>query len=374
MIGTGCFDEPAMFAKLVSLLHGKGTTYSFFSRRFRRLTLKQFQLNGTTKQIVQFLLFLAIGTSVFYWLYRDQDWGQMGQILSQANFKWIWLSLFFGVISHWARAQRWRMLIEASQGRVKWHHTLMAVFIGYLANMVLPRMGEVTRCGVLSKYNRLSFATLAGTVVAERLVDVVFLLLVLLSAFALEFDLLGGFIAENVSFMWLLDLFTSMWWWLFVVALVALVWYIMRRAVQMSAFRKFKGIWANFKDGFRSLRTIQSKKTFLLYSVGIWAMYFLMQYTCFFAMGETSSLGATAGLVLLATGSIGMLAPVQGGVGTWHGMVIATLALYGVTREPAYAFALLVHGAQNLMIVFLGLVSLVLFPLLNPVQKPKVEG
>ncbi|MFT3740567.1 MAG: lysylphosphatidylglycerol synthase transmembrane domain-containing protein [Breznakibacter sp.] len=330
-------------------------------------------MKSTTKQIVQFLIFLAIGASVFFLLYKDQDWGQMGKILSQADFKWIWLSLFFGVISHWARGQRWKMLIETAGGHVKWHHTLMAVFIGYLANMVLPRMGEVTRCGVLSKYKHLPFAMLAGTVVAERLVDLGCLLLVVLSAFVIEFDVLHGFMAKNVNFIWILDLFTSVWWWIFVSGLVVLVWYLLRRAVQMSVFRRFKGIWANFKEGFRSVKTMQSKTKFLLYSVTIWAMYFLMQYTCFFAMDETAPLGPTVALVLLATGSIGMLAPVQGGVGTWHGMVIATLALYGVTSDPAYAFALLVHGAQNLMIVVVGLASLLLFPLLNPVQKNQVE-
>jgi uncharacterized protein (TIRG00374 family) len=330
-------------------------------------------LKNNLKQALQFVVFLAIGISVFYWLYKDQDWDKMKSILENIDARWIWLSLFFGIVSHWARAMRWKMLIEATGAKIKWYNAIMAVFTGYLANLVLPRMGEVTRCGVLSKYNNVPFATLAGTVVAERLSDLIALLLVIGSAFILEYDLLTSFLSSKISFVWVLDLFTSWWWWVIVACLIVLVVYIRQRVVQMSAFRKFKGLWGSFMEGFRSVKTMKKKHHFMFYTVLIWGMYFLMQYTSLFAIAETSNLTATAGWVLLATGSIGMLAPVQGGVGAWHGMVIATLALYGVTNEPAGAYALLLHGAQNLLIAIIGLLSFVLFPLLNPNYRKNVE-
>jgi glycosyltransferase 2 family protein len=330
-------------------------------------------LNQRLKQTLQILVFLAIGATVFYWLYKDQDWEKMKTILSAIDARWIWLSLFFGLISHWARAMRWKMLIGAAGSNVKWYNAVMAVFTGYLANLVLPRMGEVTRCGVLTKYNKVPFATLAGTVVAERLTDLVALLLVIASSFVMEYDILAKFLADKISFVWIIDLFMSVWWWLFIVLIVVAVIYIRRRVVQMAVFRKFKTIWGNFMEGFRAIKTMKNKHFYLFYSLLIWGMYFLMQYTSFFAIAETSGLTPVAGWVLLATGSIGMLAPVQGGVGTWHAMVIATLALYGVTNEPAGAYALLLHGAQNLMIAVIGLVALVLFPLVNPNYNRQID-
>jgi len=361
---------------LCCVKQGKGKIIPVFNQLNRYpkpiFTFNNSNLKTKALQFLQFIIFLSIGVGVFYWLYKDQDLTTLSNIIrNQVNFNWIWLSLAFGVIAHLTRALRWRMLIEAAEAPVKWYNAFMAVLIGYLANLLFPRMGEVTRCGVVSKYEKLSFTRMAGTVLAERLTDFIFLMTLIFVAMMLEYEMLGNLLSEKLSFAGLIELFTSVWWWLSVVAMVGLIWYIMRRAVQMTIFRKVKGLWEKFREGFLSIRNLKNRWLYLALSIGIWVMYLMMQYVCFFSMQETASLSLKVGLILLVTGSIGMLAPVQGGIGPWHAMVIATLALYGVTHEPAFAFALVVHGMQNLLVIILGLISFVILPFVNKPLKAK---
>ncbi len=326
----------------------------------KNIRLKQFIIKAA-----QFLLFLLIGAAVFYWLYRNQDATQLWEIIKKADFFWIWLSLGLGLISHLIRAIRWQMLIEASDKKPSLINTFMSVMSGYLANLALPRMGEVTRCGILSKYSNLSFVRLAGTVVAERLTDLSFLLLLIATSFILEFHMLRDLIVKHVSFSGFINLLHLWYVWMLILAMIPLIWWIRKKLIKLSLFAKLKTLWAKFTEGFSSLKRVKNKPLYLFYSFAIWVMYFLMQYVCFFAFDVTSHLTVSAGIIILATGSIGMLAPVQGGIGPWHAMVIATLAVYGITNESAYAFALLVHGAQNALVVVVGLLSLIAFPLVN---------
>jgi uncharacterized protein (TIRG00374 family) len=361
---------------LCCVKRGKGKIISVFSQpadSAHNILLNYKILKRKLLQVLQFVVFLGIGVGLFFWLYRKQDFSTiMDTIRNQVDWKWIILSLGLGVLSHLSRALRWKMLIDEAEAPVKWYNAFMAVLIGYLANLAFPRMGEVTRCGVVSKYEKVSFTRVAGTVLAERLTDLLFLLSLILLAFVLEYDHLSSVLSQKLSFARLIDLFTSVWWWLFVICALLLVWYIMRRAFQMAVFRRVKGLWEKFREGLMSVMKLKQKKTYLFYSFFLWLMYFMMQYVCFFAMPDTSSLTVKIALVVLVTGSIGMLAPVQGGIGPWHAMVIATLMLYGVTEDPACAFALVVHGAQNLLVAVLGLLSFVLLPVVNRHSKVKV--
>lgn len=304
------------------------------------------------------------------WLYKDQDLSKLIEIIeNDVNFWWVAVSLVIGVLSHLARALRWQMLIEPIEKKTTWYNTFMAVFVGYLANLILPRMGEVTRCGVLSKYEKISFARLAGTVLTERLTDFLFLVLIIVLAFFLKFDMLVDFFSAKLDFGKMGSFLTSGKLIFVIVGLVGLFFFAKKVSEKLGLINKLKGILSKFTEGIKSVKNVKSKGGYLFYSVFIWIMYFGMQYTSFFAMQETSHLTVSAGIIILATGSIGMLAPVQGGIGAWHGMVIATLALYGVTEEPAYAFALMVHGAQNLLVIVVGVLSFILFPLVNTKNK-----
>ncbi len=317
-------------------------------------------------KLIQFILFPAIGLFIIYQLYKDQNAAEIGAILrNDVDYKWIILSLSLGILSHISRAMRWQMLIEPVEKRPGFINTFCAVMIGYLANLVFPRMGEVSRCGVLSKYERISFTRVVGTVVAERLSDLFMLLIIMVAVLALQFDLLGGFLSRTLKLESFGEIFLSPLFYGILALIGVSLLLIKRYSKQYRALMFLKNLMAKFTEGLSSIRKIKNKPLYLLHTLIIWFMYFLMIYVCFYSLPSTSNLGINAGITILLTGSLGMIAPVQGGIGAWHFMVIATLKLYGVPAESGGVFALVVHAAQNLMIIGVGLLAFSALPLLN---------
>lgn len=323
-------------------------------------------MKKSISKLLQFILFPAIGIFIIYQLYKDQNAGEIIAVLrNDVDYKWIILSISLGVLSHISRAMRWQMLIEPIEKRPGFVNTFLAVMIGYLANLIFPRMGEVSRCGVLSKYERMSFTRVVGTVVAERLSDLFMLVLIMISVLALQFDLLGGFLSRTLKLESLSSIFLSPLFYGVLALLAVSVWLIKKYAKQYRSLMFLKNLMGKFTEGVSSVRKIKNKPLYLLHTVFIWLMYFLMIYVCFYSMPGTSFLGIDAGITILLTGSLGMIAPVQGGIGAWHFMVIATLKLYGVPAEVGGVFALVVHAAQNLMIIGLGLLAFSALPIIN---------
>jgi len=317
-------------------------------------------------KLIQFIIFPAIGVFIIYQLYKDQQADKIMAILrNDVDYRWIGLSVVLGLISHLSRALRWQMLLEPVEKKPGLVNTFCAVMTGYLANLVFPRMGEVSRCGVLSKYEQLSFTRVVGTVVAERLTDVVMLLLIMISVLALQFDLLGGFLMKTLKLDSFAEIFLSPLFYGLLVLVALSLFLIKRYAKQYKALMFLKTLMEKFTEGLSSIRKIKNKPLFIFHTLFIWFMYFLMIYVCFFSLPTTSSLGINAGLTILLTGSLGMVAPVQGGIGAWHFMVIATLKLYGIPTEDGGVFALIVHAAQNFMIIGAGLIAFGVLPIIN---------
>jgi len=320
-------------------------------------------------RIVQFVLFPALGLFIIWQLYREQKVSDIVDVLrNDFNYSWIWLSAILAIFSHLSRAMRWQMLIESAEKKTRLSNTFWAVMTGYLANYALPRLGEVSRCGVLSKYENISFTRVVGTVVAERLIDVLMLMLIVATVFAIQFDFLKDFIFTTLNIEDIASLFKSPFTYLFLVLLVIALWLLKRNIHKIALFKKLKGLTAKFLEGLVSIKNVKNKPLFLFHTLFIWTMYFLMIYVCFFSMEETSHLTLGAGITILFTGSLGMLAPVQGGIGPWHFMVIATLKLYGVPADSANIFALVAHAAQTGMIIVTGLLAFIILPIIN---KPK---
>jgi len=318
------------------------------------------------RKIVQFILFPALGISIVWWLFRDQELSDIISILANdTNYYWILLSVVFGVLSHMSRAARWQQLLEATGGKVGFNNAFWAVMTGYFINLLVPRMGEVSKCGVISKYENISFTKVIGTVVVERLFDLLMLVFIFVIVLTLQFELLSEFLSGNVDVDKMKDAFLSPVTYIVIFSIVLLVYIIRRNRHSIKLFREFSVLWMKFKDGFSSIRNIKNVPLFWFYTVFMWLMYFAMVYVCFFSFEATSQLGAVAGFTILLTGSLGMLVPVQGGLGTWHAMVIATLVLFGIDTEMAGVFALVVHGAQTLMIIITGLLAFVILPLTN---------
>ncbi|MBW6536991.1 MAG: flippase-like domain-containing protein [Mariniphaga sp.] len=318
-------------------------------------------------KIVKFLAFFAIGAFIFWLIYKDQDIEHIKLVLkNDVNYFWIFISLFIGLLSHFSRTVRWGLMIEPISHKPRFINTFLAVMVGYLMNMVFPRMGELSRCGVLSRYEKVSFTKLLGTVVAERAVDMVSLLVLLVIVIFSQFGHMLRFLGENPEIETkLLALVKSP---ILIVGLASLfiLVYISRKTLQHSLFyKKVFTIIMNLKEGFISIRSVNKKGWFIFHSVAIWLLYYLMLYSVFFAFGFTSHLGPIAGLTTFVFASFGMVAPVQGGIGAWHFMAIEALALYGIAKSNGVIFAFVAHGSMTGMIIVIGIISVLVLPFIN---------
>lgn len=318
-------------------------------------------------KILQFLAFFAVGAFIFWLIYKDQDIEHIKSVLkNDVKYGWVWLSLFLGLLSHISRTFRWGMMIEPVGHKPRFINTFLAVMVGYLMNMAFPRMGEVSRCGVLARYEKISFTKLIGTVVAERLVDMISLLILLGVVIFSQFGKMLHFIEANPEIKEKLMAVISSPVLLIVLAIAVILFIVFRKAFKHTViFRKIMEIIKNFKEGFISIRNIKNKGWFFFHSAFIWFMYYLMLYVIFFAFDFTSNLTPIAGLTTFVLASFGMVAPVQGGIGAWHFMAKEALSLYGVANENGIIFAFVAHTSMTVMIIFIGIISLLILPFIN---------
>ncbi len=251
--------------------------------------------------------------------------------------------------------------------------------VGYFANLALPRMGEISRCGLISKYENISFSKLIGTVVLERVLDIIMLIIFLLIALSTQFSVISHFFSNNPEVSSKLSNVFASSNTIYVVAAVSItIWILRKKFKNTIVFKKIDQTLSNFMAGFRAIKKLDNKWSFVFHTVFIWIMYYLMTYICFFSFGFTSNLPAIAGLTVFVMGSFGMVAPVQGGIGAWHFMVIGTLLVYlpEVTNieTMSKSFALVVHGAQTAMIIILGAASVIALPIANRKQVKLIKS
>lgn len=323
-------------------------------------------MNKSISKGLRILFFLSVGIIILWWLYKDQDPAELMNILKKdVGYGWIILSLILGLMSHISRTFRWQMLIEPVEKKPRLHNTFLAVMIGYLANLAIPRMGEISRCAVLSRYEQISFSRLVGTVVTERVLDLIMLLLALALVIVLQYGVFMEVVSNRMDFSGMYNIFSSSWFALVLLFTIGLLFIFRKKIKRSRIFFKVKGLWQKFKEGLFSYRNVSNKPLFFFHTALIFVLYYLMIYICFWGFTFTKDLGPGAGLAVFVLGSFGMVAPVQGGIGPWHFMVISTLLFFGVKAPQAAAFALLVHGSLNGMIIVTGLLSLLILPIVN---------
>lgn len=316
---------------------------------------------------LKFASFFLLGIIIFWIVYKDQDFNHIKHVLSnRVNYFWIVVSLFLGLLSHISRTIRWNLMIEPLGRKPRILNTFLAVMVGYLMNLALPRMGEISRCGVLARYEKISFTKLIGTVVIERLIDVLMLLILLVVVVFTQFGQVLEFLKNNPEVNAKLQkviyspvLIGGL------LAFLLILWISRHKIKGSSLAKKIKDFVGQFIEGFRSIQKMNNKGAFIFHSFFIWFLYFLMLYCVFFSFGFTSHLMPLAGLTVFVFGSFGMVAPVQGGIGAWHFMVIEALALYGVDRSDGKVFALLAHGSTTIMLIVIGLAGMLVLPFVN---------
>lgn len=316
------------------------------------------------------LIPFLLGGTILWWMYRGFDFSAI--MNTQIEWGWMAFSMVFGVAAQLFRALRWHQSLEPLNEHPRMENCIHGVFLSYASSLIIPRSGEVLRCGVLNRYGGVNFAKSLGTVVAERAVDSLLLLLICLGVMMSQFSVFVDFFgATGTNLTSFLSRFTSTGYFVTVVCLIVtclFVWLVVRKLAFIARVRQMVG---NIVEGILSFRNVENKYLLLFYSVMIWVSYFLHYWLTFFCFSFTANLGLTIALVSFIVGSISVIVPTPNGAGPWHFSVKTILVLYGIADADAITFVLIVHTVQTALIPLLGIISLVR---LKFVSSTKSEG
>lgn len=319
------------------------------------------------RTFVKIFLPLAFGCLLLWYLYSKMDISEIWHVIRKGvRYDIILFSLLFGLGANIVRGLRWGLLINSLGERVKWSNAIYAVLGNYAVNLVLPRVGEVWRCGMITKYDKIPFTKLLGTLLIDRVSDTIMVGLITLCIFIFNFGFFKSFFAKNPA---LLDgfqsMFDSIWIYVAVVILLGGVWFMFTYMSNFTLVKKAKSMLLNVWAGMKSIWWLKQKWLFVVETLLIWGGYFCYFYITFYAFAFTRDLGISVGLIAFTMSSIGVAVPVQGGIGPWHFMVIATLVCFGVNENDAAAFALVVHTVQTVWTGLAGLFGVVALPFTN---------
>ena len=332
-------------------------------------------INSKVKQGIQVAISLAIAIWIFWFLYKDIEFAELQTQLASSNWIWILTSLTIAWIGYWIRGWRWALLIQKEEGelQVSANRAYHAVMVGYLVNLLVPRAGEVARCGVLSRTNGISIGHLLGTVILERTIDLIFLAGTIFLAFVLENRLFLSLVGELIDVSSLSEKIIT-----YLPLLIG--GFLVFTLFLFVLFRKFRGnglvnklqqFFRQLISGIQSVRKLQNPIGFWFSSIVIWIIYFLTMYTVSQGIQTTATLSASQVLLVMVMGSIGMVAPVQGGIGTFHALVAYILIQFGVIESDAKIFAAIIHGTQVLLVLITGFASWILMMKIPAWKKPE---
>lgn len=314
------------------------------------------------KSALQYLIMIAI-TVILLWLslrglnVEGEDKSEfIWNAWKKCDKGYLLIMALVAMASHVLRAVRWRMLLEPTGNKVSLSNSFLSLMIGYLVNMAVPRGGEVSRCYNLYKLEETPVEVSFGTVVVERIVDLICLILLIGFSFIVEWTRLKAFI-DTLDFSRSGSSSFPIWIIIAIVLLLGLVVavYLLRNN------QKLRKILVGFKDGVMAIFQLKNKTLFIFYSFAIWSLYFIMSYFVVIAFPETRELGFSAVLTLFAIGSIAMAAPLPGGAGSYHTLVpLGLVMLYNLPKSDAIAFVFIFHGWQTVIMIIAGVISLII--------------
>ena len=292
-------------------------------------------------------------------MYRDFDFEHIEKVLAEEmNWSWMLLSFPFGILAQMFRGWRWKQTLEPIGESPRKATAIHAVFLSYAASLVVPRIGEFTRCGVLRRYDGVSFAKALGTVVTERAIDTLLMGVLALLTLLMQMDVFTTFFTRTgTSVDAVIHKFSTMGYVVTAicgVAVLLLLHFLLRK---LSLYNKVKATVGGIWQGIISLRAVNNIPLFVFYTLGIWVSYFLHYYLTFFCFDFTATLGLECALVTFVVGSIAVIVPTPNGAGPWHFAVKTMLILYGVADVNALYFVLIVHTVQTMLVIALGVYS-----------------
>lgn len=328
------------------------------------------------KTVIKYLVMLMI-TGLLLWFSFDSievEEGQskidyLAEVWSSGNKWFLFLSAFMAISSHIVRAQRWKLLLNPLGYSFSLGTGFISVMIGYFINLVVPRGGEVSRCFNLYRLRNIPVDISLGTVVAERVIDLIFLIILISVSFFIELDnLLTFFNSDEVRSLTNQDSNNS--YTLLISSLILLIlsgWIIFRvlvrrkRILVIRILIKSKSALIGIRDGAKSILKLEKRALFIFYSLLIWIFYYMMMYSVMLAFPETKLLGMAATLTIFVIGGIAMVVPLPGGAGSFHILVSTGLILlYSLPQEKAVAFTFIFHAWQTLVIIVVGALSLMI--------------
>ena len=321
--------------------------------------------------IFKVLLPLVLGGAILYWMYRDFDFQSIRRVLTdEMNWTWMLLSFPFGILAQAFRGWRWRQTLEPVDEHPRASVTVNSIFLSYAVSLVVPRIGEFTRCGVLKRWDGVSFPKALGTVVTERAIDSLVVLLVTGSTLLFQMSIFGTFFERTgTSVDTILQKFSLAGYLVTAVCGAAVLLLLHLLLKRLYVYNKVKATLSGIWEGILSLRGVKNLPLFLFFTIGIWVCYFLHYYLTFFCFDFTANLGMGCALVSFVVGSIAVIVPTPNGAGSWHFAVKTMLILYGVQDEQALYFVLIVHTVQTLLVVFLGIWSWLRLSFMKTVEK-----
>ena len=294
-----------------------------------------------------------------YWMYRDFDLRSVDDVLLHGmDWTWMLLSFPFGILAQMFRGWRWRQTLEPMGERPRTATAVHAVFLSYAASLVVPRIGEFTRCGVLKRYDGVSFPKALGTVVTERAIDMLLMALVCVLTLLMQMKVFSTFFNRTgTSLDSILHKFSATGYLVTAACGVAVLFMLHFLLKKLSIYNKVKATLGGIWQGVMSLKSVRNVPLFVVYTLAIWVCYFLHYYLTFFCFDFTAGLGLQCALVTFVVGSIAVIVPTPNGAGPWHFAVKTMLILYGVTDNNALYFVLIVHSVQTLLVIALGIYS-----------------
>jgi hypothetical protein len=326
--------------------------------------------------LFQYVFFLGLGIFLLWMTLRKSDWNAILQDLSDAEYIYLLPATLMLLVSHFIRGLRWKILMEPLGYKPSTINTFFAVMIGYWANLAVPRLGEILKCTILARYEKVPADKLVGTIVAERAFDVVSLLVIFFITIFIQYDIIGDFTARTLG-----SFFSSGAGGLsmvkvgiaigVVVLLIATAVFIFKKYSHHKLIIKIRTILRGIWQGLISVRYIRNKGLFFLYTALIWALYLLSTYMGFFAMKDMSQYGIKAAFSALSFGSLGMIIPSPGGIGSFQYAVQQVMVLYGITAEKGLSLGMLIWIAQTGIIIIFGTICFLLLPIINKHKNEK---
>ena len=316
--------------------------------------------NNYLKKTLQLVLPLLLGIFLCWYAFAQFSTEELALIKEQflkADYSYLWLSVAMGFLSHVSRGIRWQYTLASMHYFPKRYNLVLAVFIGYLLNLTVPRSGEVSRALLINRYDKVPFDKAFGTILTERVIDMCILLLFIAVVFVFQFDLVWHFLEGYLTFSYIIVV-------LLVLGLLFLggVYWIYRSTSSFA--QKVRKMLSGIKEGIFSILHLKKKWQFIAHTLFIWLMYFWMFYVVFFSMEQTKELSIIQVLTAFVIGSFAIVFT-NGGLGAYPLFIAKVFLLFGVTETVGTALGWVIWIAQFLMIILFGGLSFLLLPIIN---------